>query len=85
MYEYIYAGIELCTYIFICMQTYIYIHIGTYICKYNLLNLYNVTGMYIFRDDHLVCSSMGKRQFIWHISMLIDIVFIQFTFKQPCW
>ena len=37
---------------------YVCMHINT--PKYNLLSLYNVTYMYVFRADHLVCSFLGK-------------------------
>lgn len=48
-------------FLYVCM----YVHI--YISKCNILCLYNVTGIYIFKVDHLfvldsqlVCSSLGK-------------------------
>lgn len=36
------------------IQIYIYRDIDIYISKYNMLCLYNVSCMYIFRDDRLV-------------------------------
>lgn len=48
------------------MWTYIHIHTNMSIPDYNLISLYNVNFMYVFRAYHLaqdkeiVCSSLGK-------------------------
>lgn len=54
-------------YIYICIYGYTYIHIYVYVCipKYNLLSMYNATGMDVFRVDqwiHLEDNSCTKAQ-----------------------
>lgn len=55
------------THYHVCIYGYTYIHIHVYVCipKYNLLSMYNVTGMDVFRNDqwiHLEDNSCTKAQ-----------------------
>lgn len=48
-----------------CSYSHICICVYTYILKYMLLIQYNVTHMYVLRDDHLVLNNLLMCFFLW--------------------
>ena len=54
----------------------IHISICIYIPNYNLLSLFNVPWMHVFRADHLACWSLGKTISPTHSRAQLPIIFV---------